>query len=148
MPSLPRQPNLPSDPIHIHAGHQVEHRLKDMLDWAAAFQRAFIQLWTSMVYVVNALSKVDTLANQTTTPDVDEIFFVGSDTYQQYVGSDGAGAAVGRVGGTTMGAIPFTEISDAAAPAANGARLYVRDTGGKTELVVRFATGAIQTIAI
>lgn len=38
--------------------------------------------------------------------------------------------------------------ADAAAGAANSARLYVRDNGsGKTQLVVRFATGAIQVIA-
>lgn len=40
------------------------------------------------------------------------------------------------------------EISDPAAPAANKARLYIRDTGGKTELVARFPTGAIQQVAI
>lgn len=41
-----------------------------------------------------------------------------------------------------------TEISDPAAPAANRARLYMRDNGaGKTQLVARFPTGAIQVIA-
>ncbi len=40
------------------------------------------------------------------------------------------------------------EIADPAAPAANKARFYVRDNGaGKTQLVVRFPTGAIQVIA-
>lgn len=40
------------------------------------------------------------------------------------------------------------EISDPAAPAANNAILYVRDNGaGKTQLVVRFPTGAVQVIA-
>ncbi len=40
------------------------------------------------------------------------------------------------------------ERGDPAAPAANRGRLYFRDNGaGKTQLVVRFATGAIQVIA-
>lgn len=42
----------------------------------------------------------------------------------------------------------MTEIADPAAAAANGGRLYVRDNGaGKTQLCVRFATGAVQVIA-
>jgi hypothetical protein len=41
-----------------------------------------------------------------------------------------------------------TEIADPAAPSANAGRLYFRDNGGgKTQLVVRFNTGAIQVIA-
>jgi len=42
----------------------------------------------------------------------------------------------------------FDEIADADAPASNKGRIYMRDTGGKTELVARFPTGAIQQIAI
>lgn len=42
----------------------------------------------------------------------------------------------------------LTEISDPPAPTTNNARLYVRDNGaGKTQLVIRFPTGAIQVIA-
>lgn len=42
----------------------------------------------------------------------------------------------------------FAEISDPAAGAANTGRLYTRDNGsGKTQLCVRFATGAVQVIA-
>lgn len=37
--------------------------------------------------------------------------------------------------------------SDPTAPANNAARLFLRETGGKEELCVRFATGAIQVIA-
>ena len=44
--------------------------------------------------------------------------------------------------------IEMPEIADPAAPVANKARIYVRDSGGKTQLVVRFPTGAIQQIAI
>jgi len=37
---------------------------------------------------------------------------------------------------------------DAAAPAANRARLYIKDNGsGKTQLIVRFPTGAVQVLA-
>lgn len=40
------------------------------------------------------------------------------------------------------------EIADPVAPAANTGRMYFRDNGaGKTQLVVRFPTGAIQVIA-
>lgn len=40
------------------------------------------------------------------------------------------------------------EIADPAAPAANNARLYARDNGSsKTQLIVRFPTGAVQVIA-
>jgi hypothetical protein len=39
------------------------------------------------------------------------------------------------------------EIADPAAPGANQARLFVRDSGGKTQLCVRFPTGAVQVIA-
>ncbi len=50
---------------------------------------------------------------------------------------------------TTTGYIDATEISAPAAPAANGARIYAEDNGsGKTRLMVRFASGAAQQIAI
>jgi hypothetical protein len=41
-----------------------------------------------------------------------------------------------------------TERTDPSAPAANSGIVYFRDTGGKTELVVRFPTGAVQQLAI
>lgn len=40
------------------------------------------------------------------------------------------------------------ESADPAAPGANSGVMYFRDQGGKTELVARFPTGAIQQIAI
>jgi hypothetical protein len=46
------------------------------------------------------------------------------------------------------GFVTFKERTDIAAPAENGAVIYTRDTGGKTELVARFASGAIQRLAI
>lgn len=46
------------------------------------------------------------------------------------------------------GATELTEQSDPSAPSTNKARLYARDNGsGKTQLCVRFATGAIQVLA-
>lgn len=42
----------------------------------------------------------------------------------------------------------FAEITDPAAPAVNEVKVYARDTGGKTELVARFNTGAVQRLAI
>ena len=46
------------------------------------------------------------------------------------------------------GYIEGIEIADPAAPAANRSRLYTKDNGsGKTQLVVRFPTGAVQVIA-
>lgn len=46
------------------------------------------------------------------------------------------------------GYIEGVEISDPSAPATNYGRLYFRDNGaGKTQLVVRFPTGAVQVIA-
>ena len=44
--------------------------------------------------------------------------------------------------------IELLEISDPSAPSSNLGRLYVKDNGaGKTQLVVRFPTGAVQVIA-
>jgi hypothetical protein len=49
---------------------------------------------------------------------------------------------------TFRGYIQGAEIAAPAAPAANTGRLYFRDNGaGKTQLVVRFPTGAVQVIA-
>jgi hypothetical protein len=58
-------------------------------------------------------------------------------------------------GGTTLlfsvsgaGYIEGYEVSDPAAPSANTGRLYFRDNGsGKTQLCVRFNTGAVQVVA-
>ena len=51
-------------------------------------------------------------------------------------------------GDNTKGFLQGIEIADAPAPAANTGRLYFRDNGGgKTQLVVRFNTGAVQVVA-
>ena len=47
-----------------------------------------------------------------------------------------------------LGTLRFYEQTDPSAPSTNQAILYIRDNGaGKTQLCVRFATGAIQVIA-
>ena len=44
--------------------------------------------------------------------------------------------------------IEFTEMTAPSAPAANGARIFCVDNGGKTELMVLFASGVAQQLAI
>ena len=65
--------------------------------------------------------------------------------------SIGNGYNLGIAGGGGSGYIDIGEYNtttDAAAPSADRARVYVRDNGaGKEQLVVRFATGAVQVIA-
>ena len=138
-------PNLPSNPVFPqHPGGQYP----ETQSWVASFLHTFGRVLHDVIHTVNALCKVDTIANRTSAPQINEILFVASDTYQEYVGSAGAWVAVGRVSGTVMGAIPFVEITAPDAPAANGVRLYAVDNGaGKTLLVARFGSGAAQTIA-
>jgi hypothetical protein len=68
---------------------------------------------------------------------------------QGIVGSSTSGYAgyfIGRVYTTSF--YELTEAAVPAAPLANGARLFVKDNGeGKTQLCVRFATGAVQILA-
>jgi len=42
----------------------------------------------------------------------------------------------------------MSEMAAPAAPAANGVVIYAVDNGGKTQLMVRFPSGAAQQIAI
>lgn len=65
------------------------------------------------------------------------------------------GQVYGNVNGLTLlgalamnNSLSLTEIADPAAPSADVGRVYVRDNGaGKTQLVVRFPTGAVQVLA-
>lgn len=43
--------------------------------------------------------------------------------------------------------LDISEMAEPAAPSANTARLFVKDTGGKTQLLVRFPSGTSQVIA-
>ena len=58
----------------------------------------------------------------------------------------GATTLTGAV--TTANFIAGVEMTAPAAPAANGYRIFAEDNGGKTRLMVLFATGAAQQIAI
>lgn len=49
---------------------------------------------------------------------------------------------------TFTGYMEITEMTEPAAPAANKARLYTKDVGGKTALMVRFPTGSVVQLAI
>ena len=56
-----------------------------------------------------------------------------------------AGYFAGKVYVSTFQEMP--EISTPSAPGLNKARLFVRDNGGKTQLCVRFNSGAIRVLA-
>lgn len=117
--------------------------------FTAGWAGPFLTAWRLMIQTLNALSRVDTTANKPSTPALDHIFFTESDTHRTFVAVDGAWKHIERLDGTAGGAFNFVELAgDPAAPAANEALLYTRDNGaGKTQLVVRFNTGAIQVIA-
>ena len=93
MPSLPQHPQLPPEP----GGTTPIER------WAASFQRAFQRMWTSALYVLNALCKIDTLANRPTLPDLNEIFFYETNSKALSIGSAGVWEQVGpRRGSATI----------------------------------------------
>ncbi len=74
------------------------------------------------------------------------VLFMGTNGTLQAV-ADGIFAPKDNAG-TSGGVFEFLERADPPAPGANIGRLYVRDNGsGKSQLVVRFPTGAIQVIA-
>ena len=87
MPALAQQPRMPSIP-------DIEDP-KQLAQWVDSFHRTFQRLWTEMMYTLNALCKVDTLANRSATPALDETFFVSSDTSQLWGGVSGAWVNVG-----------------------------------------------------
>lgn len=69
--------------------------------------------------------------------------FGGQDPFRVY---SAAFALLFQVEAT--GTLLFIEQADPAAPAANQARLYSRDNGsGKTQIVARFSSGAVQVMA-
>lgn len=120
MPALPTTPTLP-DPERDHAG------------WAALFLRAFQGLWTRLIFTVNALCKVDTLANRTDEPDLDETFFVVSDTKQLFAGVSGAWQNVGPRRGQATITNPDTTATVTLSPAEP-------DTAYHVELTPNYAT--------
>jgi len=104
MPALPTHPQIPPEPSPHKSGlHDVGKELHDLNAWGVSFQRAFVRLWISLVYVVNALCRSDTLANKPSTPDLDEVLFYETDSKALSVGSAGAWVQVGpRRGSATI----------------------------------------------
>lgn len=82
MPQLPEVARFPAIPKGADPAGIVH--------WAQALAVTLTQLWRNMVYTYNALFRIDTLANRTTTPDLDESFFAASDTKQLFGGVSGA----------------------------------------------------------
>lgn len=94
MPSLPQQPILASP----HGATGPELRA-----WGDGLVASWRRMWTMLTFTLNALSKVDTLANRTTTPGQNEIFFTTSNTKETFIGVAGAWQMVGpRRGSVTM----------------------------------------------
>lgn len=87
MPQLAQQPILPGLP-HTNDPDQL-------FQWANGFQKAFRRLWTEMLYTLNSLCRVDTLANRTSSPALNETFWITSDTSQLWGGVSGAWTNVG-----------------------------------------------------
>lgn len=99
---------------------QMDAEIRDHLNWIKGF--------------------IDQVSNTTATDTAPPSNLIASST----ISSSSTGTGLDLPGG---GFVQFVERSDPTAPAANTGRLYVRDSGGKTQLVVRFPTGAIQVIA-
>jgi hypothetical protein len=81
---------------------------------------------------------------------LERYFAVNEDVYQMETSSVSSNQMTinGQVNFPLSG-IKFTEISDPTAPATNDVILYAKDNGaGKTQLMARFATGAVQQVAI
>lgn len=79
-----------------------------------------------------------------------EVLRLGQDKKATFAGGLDVAGGLSLVAGTAPvdDAVLMTEITDPSAPAANQGVLYVRDNGaGKTQLVVRFPTGAVQVVA-
>ncbi|HAM54126.1 MAG TPA: hypothetical protein DCQ64_01395 [Candidatus Rokubacteria bacterium] len=93
-------PNLPSQPILPGPDAPEGPSLKR---WGEGLVATLRRHWVQLTYVVNALSLVDTLANRTSTPGINHIFFTASDTKQTFVGVGGAWENVGpRRGSATL----------------------------------------------
>lgn len=113
MPGLPQQPLLPPTPT------RAEARLDPakLHAWAESFTRAFARLWTTLTYVLNALCKVDTLANRPATPTLDEIFYFADNSKELFVADSGAWQMVGPRRGSATIAASGTSVTVTLSPA-------------------------------
>ena len=122
------------------------------------------------VAINGVLTQLATFGNDTNIFSIDDITISAGDSLSLFasgsflnIGAGGGGAELQVQAGVLVlnsgtnlimsgvganGFIEQQEITDPSAPVANIARIYTRDNGGgKTQVVVRFATGAIQVIA-
>lgn len=78
MPNLPQNLDFP----RATATSKLE-------DWTQAFHKVLQRQWTQLTQAVNAVWKVDTLANRSSTPLLDEAAFYAKDTGVCYLGVQG-----------------------------------------------------------
>lgn len=97
-------PSLPT--LHIHSPEHHTHT--DWKGWGLEVVQVLTNSWSGLIYVVNALCRVDALANRAATPDIDEILFVAQDTRQLYVAVNGLWENVGPRRGQATIANPAT----------------------------------------
>lgn len=116
MPQLPEIPDLPQVK---RPSAQQDVTLSDVQQWSRVLVASLSRLWTNMAYTYNALLRVDTLANRTATPDLDESLFVTSDTNQLFAGVSGAWQNAGPRRGRTTVAEAATTAAVTLSPAEN-----------------------------
>ena len=95
---MPELPQFPLFTARQREGVQIVGRpttTDDLVTWLNSFESAIQRLWTSLVFVVNALSRTDTAANKPTTPELNDILFTETDTNQTYVAVAGAWKSLG-----------------------------------------------------
>lgn len=111
-------PRLPQQPILASPDGTTGPELRA---WGDGLVASIRRLWTMLTYTVNALCRVDTLANRTSTPTINEIFFVASDTLQLFVGVAGAWQNAGPRRARTTIAESATSAAVTFSPAENAA---------------------------
>lgn len=88
-----------------------------LLKWSESLLAAIRRLWTTLIYTVNALSLVDTLANRTATPGQNHLIFTASDSLQTFVGVAGVWQNAGPRRGTVTVAEAATTATVTLSPA-------------------------------
>lgn len=168
-------PDLPSNQSSaVTAGNGIELTFTEnegdywdiSIGTDAAFTAESLNI-NSGVFVVNSLGVVSLVSNQWhTSTDGKERFYLATNGTTYIKGHDGttpialrnasdanvveisATGDIAQVAAGTYHEFKENGTTDAAAGAANTARLYCRDNGaGKSQLVVRFNSGAVQVLA-